>query len=347
MAGIVNPSCLVYDPAKQLCCFENARFESMIEDWQRFFIGTKYLRVEKLGGAYDKGRDIACTGLNHDFYLFQCKNYNRQLGFSQVIPEIAKCCYYVSKGDYPLPKEYRFVSPLGVTPKVADSFLKPAELKNRLLTGWLKRGTLKLKGQKVTLTNELKKFIEDTDFSIFNYITPKEFLESFQLTDHYSDYFNQLLKARPIPKRPPEKQSSKEMVYLTKLLCAYSERIGQPIENWQVLEKIDLELYHDLNDSREYFYSAESLAEFAREVYPPEHRWFEKVKDEFYHGIIHDVRATANDGYERLTRVLSNAAHLSVSSGELISPQIKVQDKKGICHHLANERSDIIWVRKK
>lgn len=105
MVEVVNPDALLLDPEMMLRCFDEDKFETMIRDWQSVQIGTKYQRVERLGGPNDKGRDIACIGLNGELYIYQCKDYQRQLTASDILLEIGKCCYYCFTRAYPIPKE--------------------------------------------------------------------------------------------------------------------------------------------------------------------------------------------------------------------------------------------------
>ena len=329
---------------KMLQCLEDSEFESMIEDWQRCYIGIKYQRVQRLGSALNKGRDIACTGLNNELYIFQCKNYGKQLGVSDILPEIAKCCYHSFTGAYAIPKEYRFVSPLGVSPTVADLFGKPSELKELLKERWVKTCS-KIITPPVSLTPALELFIDAMDFSVFNYISPKEFMNDFSKTSYFSQYFMVLIKPRPLVRLPPEEITKDEVKYIGKLLAAYSDYLKENIDERKKLELINKELYEDLKNQREYFYSAESLAEFSRDVYPTEDPWFENLKTEFYHGIIQDIKEDAKHGFERLNKVLKTARDLPIGSGRLLSSEIKVQDRKGICHHLANDKEDIVWVK--
>ena len=299
---------MVFEPLKQLRCFDDDKFVSMVEDWQRYYIGTKYQRVERLGSANDKGRDIACTGLNGDLYIFQCKNYNNKLGLSGIMPEIGKCCYNCFIGTYHIPKEYRFVSPLGVSSTVADLFSNPTQLKMLLKEKWKSMCETKIKKEHVLLTPELKTFVDTINFSIFNYKTPKEFLEDFEKTPYFSQYFSLIIKARPLPQSAPQEEAKIEAIYISKLLDAYSDYLKENISDRKKLELSNEELYDDFKNHRQYFYSAESLAEFSREVFPSDYQWFEQLKTEFYHGIIQEVRDDAIHGFERLGKVLSARA---------------------------------------
>ena len=94
-----------------------------------------------------------------------------------------------------------------------------------------------------------------------------------------------------------------------------------------------------------YFYSAEYLAAYSRETYPPDQYFFEQLKEEFYHGIIDAVQEDAKNGFERLKKVLQLAASLNPSQNNPLSSEVDIKDRKGVVHHLANERGDIKWKR--
>ncbi len=335
---------LVLEPKRVLCSLNDEQFEEMIYDWQNTYKGKRYARLEWLGGPGDKGRDVKCTWVNGDISIYQCKNYEGKLGPSDIFPEIGKCCYHSFNGDYPTPIEYIFVSPHGVSPNVSDLFSDPLELKKQLKANWSTACQPKVH---VQLGGNIEAFIDNMDFSIFNHVSPKEFLEDFEKTCYYSKYFKDIKKPRPLgPYKAPDNIHEKELVYIAKILSAYGEYLHENIEDEKKLKALDPNLYEDFKRHRFYFYSADCLAQYSREVYPPETPWFDNCKEEFYHGIIDEIIEDANHGYERLKRVIRRAAELSVSLGENPSVRLRLQDKKGICHHLANERDEVKWANK-
>lgn len=99
------------DPIKILQIYSEDDYELIIEEWQRDYLGEKYVRVERLGGQGDKGRDVICQDVEGNSYIYQCKHYNKKLGKNEILLEIGKCCYYCFKKEYGIPKKYSFVSP--------------------------------------------------------------------------------------------------------------------------------------------------------------------------------------------------------------------------------------------
>jgi hypothetical protein len=343
-----NPkNVIILEPLRVLRSFNDDQFEQMIEEWQTFYKGKKYKRVERIGGAGDKGRDIRCTGngLLEDLYIFQAKNYNHKLGKSDVFPDIAKCCYYTFRGDYKTPLEYKFISPLGISPDLDKLFADRAQLKKELIESWDTMCASKIhKSNKILLEGDLLVHVDSFNFSIFGYVTPQELIDGVKETCYYIKYFGQLNKTRPLADAPPPEIAKNELVYIGKIIEAYDEYLGKHIENIIKLKEIDPALWNDFNRHREYFYSAEVLRTFSRDVYPPDSQWFEGVKLEVYHAIIQDIEDDAKNGFERLKNVMNRMTSLIV--GSAIAPTaipIYIQDRKGLCHHLANEREDVRW----
>lgn len=312
----------------------------MVASWQRNYVNTIYKTVEIVGGPGDKGRDVLCTCPNNDLVIYQCKNYSFKLDKNDVLPEIAKCCYYSYNRSYSVPILYCFVSPHGVTPNTRDMMANPAVLKAETKLRWSKVCKPKVH---VELEGALSDYIENYNFSVFKSLAPDEFLEWFRKTPSYAAYFPALAKPRPRIEAYPENVATNELVYIRKILDAYGEYLDKNIDSQDTLKRTDPQLWDDFNRHRFYFYSAEYLAAYSREINPPDSHWFEELKLQFYHGIIYVVKEDAENGYVRLRKVLERSTLLQISSDNQASSTIKPEDRMGICHHLANERGEITW----
>ena len=335
------------DPMAILSIGSPDNYEQMIEEWSSSYLKEKcgkYIRIENLGGAGDKGRDIVATiNEDGDWDNYQCKHYGKKLSPSMIWVEIAKICYYVFRGDYVCPKKYYFVSPKGVGSDLRDLLQKPIELRGGLICNWDKYCKLKITTtEEVELTGEFKTFIESFDFSIFDHITPLEFIEQFKQTPYYTKRFGRLSKPRPLTDCPQEIKDC-ELEYIGKILCAYSEHLDGHLESYEELEKHP-DLKKHFNRQRYCYYEAQTLKEFSREIHDPALGHFEKYMEEIYSGIIDEIEDDAKNGFVRLKNVLKRAAQIQISNNPL-SSDVKVNDRHGMCHHLANEREDVKWVR--
>ncbi|EEC8367993.1 TPA: hypothetical protein ACHKAD_004561, partial [Escherichia coli] len=75
----------------------------------------------------------------------------------------------------------------------------------------------------IPLDDEIKKYIEDFDFSIFYSLPLSLILNDIANTHLYFKYFNELYVVRIPPNEIPTYNSKKESVYVNALLQAYSE----------------------------------------------------------------------------------------------------------------------------
>ena len=124
------------------------------------------------------------------------------------------------------------------------------------------------------------------------------------------------------------------------MLKAYSEAEGRQIRDLAELEAIPRYVAH-LKRSRQWFFQAESLDRFSRDNYPPGE--FEKVKRQVYDGVVDTVEKDHAHGFDRVCATTERAAELPLGNTELAS-YAEVGDKKGVCHHLANE-DKVKWVK--
>ena len=141
----------------------------------------------------------------------------------------------------------------------------------------------------------------------------------------------------------PDIISKYETVYIQKYLAAISEREKHTISTVEELEQKFPKYIQGLKVQRERFYSAENLKAFASK-YLLTDDYFNDLVNDIYYGIYDVLGKIYTDGFERLNDVMSQVVridlqHNLLSKYDLVHPQ----DRQGICHQLANERSDIVW----
>ncbi len=103
-----------------------------------------------------------------------------------------------------------------------------------------------------------------------------------------------------------------------------------------------MDLKDHFSESRIQFYSAESLRVFSRDTLPPGE--FKKLQDEFYGGIMDEIRSDHPDGYRRVIAVVKLARILPISAHAL-TKALTLLDRAGICHQLANDNDKVRWVK--
>jgi hypothetical protein len=92
---------------------------------------------------------------------------------------------------------------------------------------------------------------------------------------------------------------------------------------------------------REAFYQAEALRVFVRDKVEP--GTFERLQDEIYAGVIDTNDEDHDDGYKRVVAVTKAAQDITMTANP-IAPIAQTQDRRGICHQLAND-DKLTWTR--
>lgn len=328
-------------PVQRLRIMSADDWEEFIEEWIDS-LKKEYSKVERLGGAGDKGRDIvAQLGDVEIWDNYQCKHYDHPLRPSDIWTEIGKLVYYTSMNDFTCPRKYFFIAPLGVGTSLSDFLKDPTKLAQGLRENWDKHCKDKITKKCIIELNDIEPHIKKTDFSIFGYITPLTIIEQHKKTTHFLPRFGGGLPERETPLTPPMKSTSEESEYLRKILQAYSDFNKQNIST--IDDVTDDYLKEHYNDSRIQFYSAESLKRFSRDALPEDE--FHLLQQEFLNGIKDEIRNPLHaNGYIRLLEVVKVARTLQITSHTLIDC-LMINDRGGICHQLANDDKSIVWVR--
>ncbi len=323
----------------------DSEFEDIIREWILGYCSTQYVQVVRASGANDKGRDVVgyfnSTG-GYDNY--QCKHYDHPLHPSDVWKEIGKLCYYTFDGSYQLPRTYYFVSPQGVGPTLLTLLEKHQQLKIEFVKKWDDSCKNGIKSHvEIPLTKELREHIEKIDFSIFKHTDPQTLIEQHKKTNYYAARFGGGLKRRERPIIKKLVDDEMKLRYVEQLFEAYSDYVK---DNIQTISELlpSKELFDHFNRQRECFYWADALNQFSRDSLPPENTCFEDLKEEIFQGVVDISNSIHQSGYENVQQTIQEAKRLTIQSNALIAVA-QIQDKIGICHHLANENR-LTWVRK-
>lgn len=321
------------------------------DNWEAFVLEAlgasepRYARIERRGGAGDKGRDvIACTADTPHagpFDLYQCKAYGKAIGLSDVWAELGKLCVFTDRGDFPVPRRYRFAAPHGVTTPLGNLLDKPGELRTKLIASWASQCESQVsQGQTFPLTGALKAYVEHFDFSIVHYCPVTELLDLHKKTSHWQVRFKRDYPDRPLPDAPPEEIQERELRYVSQLWAAYGDHLKVPVVQQTDYSHIPPLVDH-FTRSRIEFFMADSLNRFYRDPSFP--GAFEHVKRQVYDGVIDTATAPHADALARVRATVQSAALLPIA-GSIYSQYVEAGDKKGLCHHLAND-DKLRWVQ--
>ncbi len=304
-------------------------------------IKNKYTKVTQCGGGGDMGRDVigyTTTG----WVNYQCKYYGAKLSIADVVLEIGKLIYYSYIGEYTLPSEYYFVSPKGSSTHLIKAIHDKTgnSLKAEVLERWEKSIRSEITSKvDVDLTIELKKYIDEKiDFTIFDDIPPIKIIELHRATPYHDIRFGLYSRKRPIPNvAPPDVNWSVEQAYVQALLDAFSDfkKTSVCMTTLPAYNKLQTEL----NNARNNYFCAASLDLFSRDWLPVTS--FQELKAECYEAISATVNLPHPEGYTRYLKVSEVAAQTNYDSHPL-KFYMKIQDKKGLTHHIVNDKK-FIW----
>ncbi len=346
MAGVTAAKTLsgkLLTPKQHLFVIDADDWEEFLLEWAQFQ-KTKYKLVARLGGANDLGVDVACfqteKGFAGEWDNYQCKYYKGDpLAPRTAISELGKILWHAFDGKISLPKRYYFFAPKDCGSALKKLLLDPDKLKERLIEKWDDWcGSTITSTKKIALASDFLAYVDEIDFSMFRYKPTHEVIEDHRETPFFLPRFGGGLPDRPKSSSPPDELVAEESRYIEQLFEAYSDKEKTKIDaeelaNFGLLER-------HFNRQREAFFHAESLRAFARDNVPA--GTFDSLKDEIYDGVVDTCEASFPHGLDRLSCVVSGAVSLELTANGLIQVT-KVQDRRGICHQLANE-DRLTWV---
>lgn len=333
-------------PTDMLKLFSASQWEDFVLEWADS-LRKEYNRVERCGGAGDMGRDVIAFALAKEgstvWDNYQCKHYDHALRPSDIWLELRKLVYYTYSGEFSYPRNYFFVAPQGAGTTLANLFRKPEKLREGLFQNWENYCTQGItRTKRIPLDDAITGYINSLDLGIIGYIPPLRIIEQHAKTRYYVSRFGGGLPDRPDAPPPPDKPVAEELGYISKLMEAYGDHLKRDVN---VLADIsnDMDLREHYVDSRVQFYSAESLRSFSRDYLPPGE--FQKLQDEVHEAIKDDIRDDHPSGYKRLLAVVKTARFVQLTAHALVS-KLTLRDRGGICHQLANDKTEVRWVKK-
>ncbi|WP_246782798.1 ABC-three component system protein [Wohlfahrtiimonas chitiniclastica] len=323
--------------------FSPEEWEVFTEEWASSLKNT-YAHIRRFGGSGDMGIDIAgfCSDQRFEgvWDNFQCKKYDHPLRPSDIWVEIGKIIYYSYKKKYVPPRHYYFIGSQGIGTSLEKLLGNPTELCSKMIENWERYCLNEITStESIPLDGALKDYFDSFNFAIFSSKSVVELIELHSKTPFHSVRFGGGLPVRPSPILPPVDPTKDESLYIRYMLDAYGDSLGENLADISSLEFYSDFKKHYLRQ-REYFYHAESLKNFARDTVPD--GTFRSLQDEVYHGIIDTCEDVHTNGFERMKATINQATIIATTSNPLVS-SIKTQDRKGICHQLAND-DRLKWV---
>lgn len=340
------------EPKEYVRLYSDRKFEAFIEEWAFYYLKQicgEYVRVVNFSGSGDRGRDVIGyvdeTQSSPICDVYQCKHYKNPVTTSEFLPELAKLCKHAFDKTIPIPRRYWIVAPQDVGPGLGELLESPLKVLEALKESWKdakKKPLLKIGGTAVPLVGDLGKFVEAFDFSI---VKPKPILEvisEFEKTNRYAQRFGGGLTKPLPPTSTPSQFSANEVRYVEQLIAVYSNDTGdKTLEASQLLGSSSTTVARHFNRSRERFYFAETIREFAKDNLPDGFE-YKTIQTEVLDGAIDTSEADYEKALDRVNATTDKASALSIGEHPL-KPYLKSQSLKGICHQLVNE-DQITWL---
>ncbi|MDN4175847.1 hypothetical protein QWY28_23020 [Nocardioides sp. SOB77] len=322
-------------PQQRIYFYSSDEWEMFIREWATGLAGD-YVQIKRLGGPNDKGVDVAAfkttDGFEGAWDCFQGKHYATSLTLSDAIPEMVKVFAGVVAGHYVMPDRYCFLAPRGCGATLNRLLSSPSQLRGEFLNR-VEAGSTHVAGLTDGTVEAIRMLAAATDFSTFQSVEIVDALEIHRKTPYYTARFGGPLPSRPAVGLPPAELDDHETRYVRKLIDVYLEQ-----EPADPLDEAALSSHPQFGQhfqrQRISFYSAEALRLYARDAVPE--GTFEALQDDIHGGVIEVAEANHACGMDRLREVLTQSTQLDLSAHALVSVS-RIEDRKGICHQLANE----------
>jgi hypothetical protein len=321
-------------PAQRIYLYNDAEWEQFVEEWASG-LGI-YAQVMRMGGSGDRGVDVAGFKTTRRFDgpwdCFQAKHYARPISPADAHAEILKLFVHVAQGDYPLPDRYYFVAPKGCSTSLKHQLGSAPALQGQFLSA-IGRGAKWVAQYRADVLAQVRSLASDTDFAIFRTAELMEMLKVHAGTPYHAARFGMPLPPRPATVAPPAGLASHEARYVDQLVDVYSEKYPNDDFVREGLASHPKAGKH-FQRQRLAFYSAEMLRVYSRDSVPE--GTFEALQNDVHSGVIEVADAPHASGMDRLTAVLTTAVAVHLDRHRLIE-RATVEDRKGICHQLAND----------
>lgn len=329
-------------PQGHIRLYNDEQWEEFILEWVEALNGD-YVQVKRFGGAGDLGADVVAfksdQGLEGPWDCYQCKHYDKSLGFADAAPEILKVFRNVHSGEWTMPDAYLFLAPRGCSTQFNKLLSQPSKLRERFMADLddPEKPLGRALGQDER--DAIAALAASADFTVFKSVELLEVLKRHKETPYHAMRFGTPLAERPASDGPPDELKPAETRYVEQLLEVYRERHPQQQIGLESVS-VDPDVGEHFQRQREAFYRAESLRVYARDSVPP--GTFELLQDDIYNGVVEIVEEAHPDGWTRMSKVLTQSVSLALDHHTLVGVS-DLQDRKGICHQLANA-DRVTWV---
>jgi hypothetical protein len=331
------------DPIQRIKLMSPDDWEILIEEW--LDATNKYVKVERIGGAGDMGRDVIAyiedskNNPNYQWDCYQCKHYDKPLTPSDIWSEFGKLIYYTYKKEFPIPNNYYFVAPHGLGTKLSTLLDNSENLKRQIKEKWDKYCKKKITDkEEIILENDFLEYFNKFDFSIFDKTVSKTIIEEHKKHENHLLRFGGGLPSRNLDYNVPPIEEDKNLRYIIQLIKSYNSDSEEYIDNIKSL--MNKKHKSHLNRARKSFYSAEELRAFSRDTIGES--IYINFQDDIFEGIINTAEEDFENAFEKV-KATENESTKTIIDSNPLKDICKTIDRKGVCHQLVEDK-EISWV---
>jgi hypothetical protein len=324
------------DYKRHLTALDDNQLEEFVYDWMLNHKSRAYQGVQRFSGSGDMGRDVVGYKTSKKFegewHNYQCKQLNSKISEPDLHKELGKILYHSANGEYSLPTQYIFIAPKGIGRKGQTLVAKPNALKTSMLEMWSQYCEPRLvRNKPVPLSLEIREAIDRFDFSGVHVWETTDMLRDQHIKPLLVDWFGEDPGQFPHSNVPEMIQNNEES-YLQQLLDVYNDATGNTFKTInEVLAHV--EYGEELKLHRNRYFEADAFKRYYRDNTPSQH--LTDFENDIYYGVIDTYREHYQRLYDRLSKVMSQAAIVHPSG--VLSKYAHVLVRQGICHHFANE----------
>ena len=321
--------------AARILALEAERLEEFVRDWLSYRV-QHYIENERWSGSGDMGRDVVgyVTKNRHegDWDNFQCKQLKARLSEKGAFLELGKIFMHAAAGEFTLPRAYYFVAPKGVVRNVQTYIAHPEKFRAACLSNWPAFCENDLVENKpVPLTPEISTMIGSFNFKEVYAIDASKLANDQFIKPVLVEWFGHDPGEAPHGSAPDSPQFE-EAVYLRQLADVYGEQTGTMFASTdEVLA--DPNWGKHLRIQRERYFDAAEFKRYYRDSTPG--KYLDIFQEDIYHGVFEVYADEYKDKFDRVKKVLTQAANIQASG--VLAKYARVPVKQGICHHFANE----------
>ena len=322
-------------------------YEELVASWAYWCLKEDYEDVMRIGGSGDKGIDVIAYYSQevNKCDIYQCKHYDHPVRKSDVIAELGKFLYFMFIGEIPIPESYYLMAPQGLSSQFLNTYENSIKLKTLIEDSWNKDIAGKIEIGKVhLLEGDLKKFIEDFDYTKYKFYSQNKFLKIlveadkrfvyFQYFGFHKEFFRKIVKDTPIGLDEYEKK------YIQHLLDAYNDAKGGSEMDESSVESSSFGKH--FARSRDEFWLAESIRKMSEENNPGDTDEFANIMDEMEGHVADTYEGVYDNAFERVKAVTGKSTSMPPKGDWVVSGQLGAKELKGICFQLSNE-DRLIW----